>query len=106
MLSYINSIAERGFGELFVNFVDRDGRYTGYDVEMIADISSSVSCPVTVCGGCRNYNDIWDLAKSCEISGIAAGSAFIFRNQSKGVLINYPSIDQIENNLGDGYESV
>jgi cyclase len=93
-------IAQQGFGELFINFINRDGMYTGYDVAMIVDITDSVNCPVTVCGGCRDYNDIWNLAKSSNVSGIAAGSIFVYRNQNKGVLINYPSIDEIEENLG------
>ena len=100
VINYINLIAQQGFGELFINFVNRDGMYTGYDVDMIIDITDSVNCPVTVCGGCRDYNDIWSLAKSSNVSGIAAGSTFVFRNQNKGVLINYPGIDDIEENLG------
>lgn len=100
VLDYINLIAQQGFGELFINFINRDGMYTGYDVEMIVELTDSVNCPVTVCGGCRDYNDIWNLAKSSNVSGIAAGSVFVYRNQNKGVLINYPGIDEIEKNLG------
>ena len=100
VLEYIKLISDQGFGELFINFVNRDGMYSGYDVEMINNITNLVDCTVTVCGGCRDYNDIWTLAKSSNVSGIAAGSVFVFKSQSKGVLINYPDIDEIERRLG------
>jgi imidazole glycerol-phosphate synthase subunit HisF len=100
IMGYLKNLESQGFGELFVNFVNRDGMYTGYDVAMIKTICATVNIPVTVCGGCRDYTDLFDLAKNTNISGIAAGSVFSFRNKSRGVLINYPDIEEIERNLG------
>ena len=100
IIEYITSVAKQGYGELLINFVDRDGMYLGYDVATINQISSALNCPITVCGGCRSYADIWNLAKNSNVSGIAAGSVFVFRNERKGVLINYPTIREIERNLG------
>jgi len=100
VIDYMRLIESQGFGELFVNFVDRDGMFTGYDTQMIKTLTESVRCPITVCGGCSAYSDIWNLANDCNISGIAAGSVFVFRNKRRGVLINYPLVDQIEKNIG------
>jgi len=101
IMDYLQDLVAQGFGELFVNFVSLDGMFTGYDVAMIKAICATVNIPVTVCGGCRDYADLFDLAKHTNISGIAAGSVFSFRNKSRGVLINYPDIEEIEYNLGE-----
>ena len=101
VLNHIRNIEEQGFGEIFINFVNRDGMYAGYDVKMIKAIAEIIKIPITVCGGCRNYDDLFNLAKETNVSGIAAGSVFSFRSESRGVLINYPDIREIEDNLGE-----
>ena len=99
VLPYLQNLACKGIGEMFINFVNRDGMYTGYDIEMINAITKAVRLPITVCGG-ANYNDLYHLANNTSVSGVAAGSVFCFRDKSKGVLINYPDLDDIESNVG------
>jgi imidazole glycerol-phosphate synthase subunit HisF len=80
-----------GAGELLVNFIDRDGRMQGYDVDYLSRLSGTVSIPVIVCGGAGNLEH---MAKGIKIGGAsaaAAGSLFVFHGERKGVLINYPN---------------
>jgi cyclase len=39
------------------------------------------------------------LIKQTKISAAAAGSMFVFQGKHRAVLINYPSIEEIENKL-------
>jgi cyclase len=77
-------------GEIFVNSIDRDGMMSGYDVEVLQQISESVSIPVIACGGAGALGDMADLIRLTKISAAAAGSLFVYQGSLKGILINYP----------------
>lgn len=97
---YLKYVDNFGFGEVFINFVNKDGTFSGYDFEFIKLLGNRMSLPVTVCGGCGSFEELYNLSKYSKISGIAAGSVFVYRSKSKGVLINYPSIEDIETEIG------
>lgn len=83
-------IEKHGAGEIFLNSVDRDGTMTGYDNELIRNVSSAVQIPVIACGGAGTAEDF----KSAVLSGasaIAAGSMFVFQGKRRAVLISYAS---------------
>jgi len=86
---YIKSIEEVGVGELFLNTVDRDGTYQGFDLNLIRMMSELVDIPLVACGGAANLSDF---KKGIEAgaSAVAAGSFFVYSAKGKGVLINYP----------------
>lgn len=80
-----------GAGEIIVQSIDCDGSMRGYDIELIKSICDSVSIPTTALGGAGTIQHIRDLCKSVNVTGIAAGSFFVYQGINKGVLINYPS---------------
>jgi cyclase len=84
-----------GAGELFINSIDRDGVMQGYDIEIINSIAHSVSIPVIACGGAGNLGHIKDLIIRTPISAAAAGSIFVYHGRLKGILVNYPSQDEL-----------
>lgn len=66
-----------GAGEIFLNFVDRDGEMCGVDQEFVWKFTSSLGIPVIACGGISSPEDGVSLAKA-GASGIAAASIFHF----------------------------
>jgi cyclase len=80
-----------GAGEIVINSIDKDGMMTGYDLDLIHQVKSVVTVPVTALGGAGNYSDIKNLIKKEGIIGAAAGSMFVFKGKYKAVLINYPT---------------
>ena len=78
-----------GAGELLLNDVDRDGRYSGYDTALIAQIADAVGVPVIACGGAATVDDL-SAGIAAGASAAAAGSMFMFYSRRRGVLINYP----------------
>ena len=88
---------EKGAGELIIQSIKQDGRMNGYDIELISKISKSVSIPVVALGGSGNINDMKNAYKNGFANGLAAGSMFVYHGSRKGVLINYPSKDEISN---------
>ncbi len=57
---------ERGAGEILLTSWDRDGTGEGYDLELLAAVSSSVNIPVIASGGVSNADDL--------IQGVNAGA--------------------------------
>ncbi len=85
-----------GIGELVVNFVDQDGRMQGFDIELIKLLHSQLKIPMTVLGGAGHLSHLGSLYKQVKVSGIAAGSLFVYKGRYKAVLINYPALEERE----------
>jgi imidazole glycerol-phosphate synthase subunit HisF len=84
-----------GAGEIIIQSIDHDGAMTGYDDALIKDISAAVSVPVIALGGAGRLDHMTQLYASSSVSALAAGSLFCFQNADRGVLINYPSKEQL-----------
>ena len=78
-------------GEIFLNFINKEGEMSGYDYEYIDKIFSKISVPLTVVGGAGKLEDFSKLFKKFNLIGAAAGSYFVFKGIYKAVLINYIS---------------
>ena len=89
-VEYAKAVAENGAGEILFNSIDRDGTMTGYDLELIAEMSKAVSVPLVACGGAGSIADL-AAAINAGASAVAAGSLFVFAGPRRAVLINYPS---------------
>jgi cyclase len=75
--------AERlGAGEILLTSVERDGTMTGYDVELVRDVSAAVNIPVIASGGCGNYGHMADVLGQTRASAVAAASIFHFTEQT------------------------
>jgi cyclase len=79
-----------GAGEIVINSVDHDGEMQGYDNDLIKQVRSVVTCPLTVLGGAGSIKDIEDAFSRYGLIGAAAGSLFVFKGKYRAVLINYP----------------
>lgn len=87
---------KQGAGELFINSIDRDGTMQGYDVDLIKRVADAVSIPVVACGGAGKLQDLADAINIGGASAAAAGSLFVFQGPLRGVLISYPSQDDLK----------
>ena len=82
-------IEEQGAGEIIIQSIKKDGSMSGYDLDLIKEISTTVSIPVVALGGAGNLEDMIEGYKKGFASALAAGSLFVFQGPKKGVLINY-----------------
>ena len=87
---FARKVQEAGAGEIFLNSIDRDGMYTGYDLELIKTVSGILTIPLVICGGASSIDDFKPAIQQ-GASAIAAGSIFVFQKPHKAVLISYPS---------------
>mgnify|MGYP001204446726 CR=1 FL=1 len=92
---YVSFISSLGFGEIYINNIDRDGMRNGYDIDLISSIVNNTSLPVIACGGLKDFNDLKS-AYDVGCSGASGGSYFIFQGKHRAVLISYADKDRIE----------
>jgi len=92
---HARSMQEHGAGELLVTSVDRDGTMSGYDLEVLRSITAAVDIPVIACGGAGSMADIVQVVTEAGVSAAAAGSLFVYRGRRRGVLISYPSQEEL-----------
>ncbi len=85
-----------GVGEIVVNSIDNDGVMKGYDLELVDQMRSVVSVPLTALGGAGSLKDIDQLITRFGIIGAAAGSLFVFKGVYRAVLISYPGVTEKE----------
>ena len=98
VLTYAKRAEELGAGEIFLNSIDRDGTFDGYDEHLIKMVSESVKIPVVAIGGAGQVDDF---AKAVQhgASAVAAGSLFVFQRPHRAVLISYPSQKELKEKL-------
>jgi imidazole glycerol-phosphate synthase subunit HisF len=82
VIPWAREVAERGAGEIFLHFVDRDGMMAGYDLDLCARVVESVTIPVMACGGVGTLQDLVDGVSIGKASAVAAASIFHFTDQS------------------------
>jgi cyclase len=95
-IEFAKLMEEYGAGELIVQSIERDGMMEGYDFELIENISRSVSIPVVALGGAGNRAHLKKAYESSFASGLGAGSMFVYQGTKRGVLVNYPKREELD----------
>jgi len=96
--TYIKQAEKMGAGEIFLQSVDRDGTFSGYDLELIRQTTSLVNVPVVAAGGASSVANFVE-AIQAGASAVAAGSLFVYKGSRKSILINYPTQQSLANDL-------
>lgn len=98
LLDFVKQLENSGAGELFINSIDLDGSYLGYDIALISSISATVSIPIVACGGANSLPNFL-AAIQAGASAVAAGSLFVYQGAQKGILINYPTQEKLKQEI-------
>ena len=79
----------RGAGEVLLTSIDRDGTRSGFDCDLTAAISSSVSIPVIASGGAGTFAHFLDVFTSGRADAALAASVFHFSEHAVSELKTY-----------------
>jgi cyclase len=90
-VEYARAATAAGAGEILLGSIERDGTMSGYDLELIASVSSAVEVPVIAVGGASGLDDL-KAALARGADACAAGSLFVFQGPNRAVLIRYPAV--------------
>jgi len=79
---HVKNCQEKGAGEIFINSVDRDGSYEGFDIALIKSFEDEVSIPIIASGGAKNYKHFDELFGKTSVSAGCAANFFHFTEHS------------------------
>lgn len=85
-LQWARRAAELGAGELLVTSIDREGTGTGFDVELVREISDSVGIPVVACGGAGQVGHVVEAIEAGHANAVGLASILhysIVRSQTE-----------------------
>lgn len=77
-IKFAVEMVERGAGELMVTSMDQDGTQSGYDLELLHEMTSRVRAPVIASGGAGNVQHMVDAVVKGGASAVLAASIFHF----------------------------
>jgi cyclase len=69
---------ELGAGEIVINSMDADGQRTGYDLELLHVLSTTVNVPVIASGGAGSPEDMYQGLATGDADAVLAASIFHF----------------------------
>lgn len=74
-IEWAKEVEQCGAGEILLTCIDRDGLGTGYELELISQVSSSVTIPVVASGGLGKPAHLAELLSGTEASAAAVAQA-------------------------------
>ena len=98
-VEWAQKMQDAGAGELLLTSMDRDGTWSGYDLELTRKVAESVSIPVIANGGAGTIAHIKDVVKNGNASAVSLGSMVVYQKKEMGVLVNFPDKAELEKNL-------
>jgi cyclase len=82
LISYVRELNDLNVGELLLNSIDRDGMMTGYDLDLLKEVTSLTQIPVIALGGVGKLTDFSSAFTFADVSAVSAASIFHFTDQS------------------------
>ena len=85
LANFLEEIEDLGVGEIFLQNIKNDGSAKGFDIKIESKISS-LTIPVILCSGAGNEDHFVDASKINNLSALAAGNYFNFKE------LSYPNV--------------
>lgn len=88
-IEWAREVYDRGAGEILLTSMDADGTKAGYDLELTAAISESISIPVIASGGAGNLDHMVEVLEKGKADAVLAASIFHFGEYTVGDVKQY-----------------
>lgn len=98
---WAKQLENSGIGEILITSIDKEGSWSGYDIELVKSITENVQVPVIANGGCGNIQHINDVITIANASACAVGSIVVYQKKDMGVLVNFFDRKELEKVLSN-----
>ena len=88
LIELISKWVDQGAGEVWLNNIDREASYAGYDTKTIKRASEIIRVPIVSMGGAGSITHMKE-AIDAGASAVAAGAMFIYQRPHNAVLVSY-----------------
>ena len=82
VLDWVKEAEKLGIGEILLTSVDKEGTQSGFDLDLIENVATTVNIPVIACGGAGSTEDIEDLQKIKSQVAVCISSLFHYNKIS------------------------
>jgi imidazole glycerol-phosphate synthase subunit HisF len=96
VIDWAKKLQEAGAGEILITSMDKDGTWSGFDIELTRKVSDALSVPVIANGGAGSIAHIGEAVKKGNASAVCLGSMVVYQQKGMGVLVNFPDKTKIE----------
>jgi cyclase len=93
---FAKSVVNAGAGEIIIQSIDNEGKMKGYDLVLTKLVSNAVNVPIVASGGAGSLEHLKEAIAIGGASAVTAGSFFVYKGKHNAVLINYPSVTEIQ----------
>lgn len=93
---WAKEVERRGAGEILLTSIDREGTWSGFDMELVKQVADAVSIPVIAHGGAGSLVDIGQVVQLANASAVGLGSMVVFQKKGMGVLVHFPDMHCLE----------
>jgi cyclase len=94
-VAYARRMEEAGAGELFVNFIDLEGTQSGYNTEVLAEVTAAARIPVIGCGGAGTLEHMRAAFTETGVAALAAATMFCLHGKLRAPLISFPTPEEV-----------
>ena len=98
-VTWAQELEQLGAGEILLTSIDREGTWSGFDIDITQKIADSVNIPLIAHGGAGNLAHIREIVNEGKASSVALGSMVVYQQKGMGVLVNFPDRKNLELNL-------
>jgi cyclase len=89
-IEWAAELEQLGAGEIILTSIDREGTWTGFDVQLTRKVADVVNIPVIAHGGAGILTHIREVVQEGHASAVALGSMVVYQQKGMGVLVNFP----------------
>ena len=76
VIEFVQKAEENGAGEILLTSMDKDGTKTGYDIDLLSEVTEKINIPVIASGGVGSLEHLSDGIKKGGASAVLAASIF------------------------------
>lgn len=80
---------EFGAGEILLTSIDQEGTRKGFDLELVKQVSESISIPVIASGGMGELDDLTDVVFKAKADAVAMADVLHYKRLSLSEIRNY-----------------
>ena len=81
VIDWAKQLEQLGAGEILLTSMDRDGTWSGFDVEITRKVATFVGIPVIANGGAGTIEHIAEVVKNGMASAVALGSMLVYQKK-------------------------
>ena len=99
LVEWVAELEQLGAGEILLTAIDKEGTWSGMDVNLIKKVTDAVNIPVIAHGGAGSIQHIGEAVRQGHASAVALGSMVVYQQKGMGVLVNFPDHELLQQAL-------